>query len=148
LPLDTHFAAGNFVKSVLDNECIHIAGDGTPFRSYLYAADLVVWLIVHLLKKSKFQAMNVGSDQPVSILDLAKAAHRAGIEVFPERRNIQEPIKVAREPSPDARPARYVPATERARKSFALEPWTSLPDALSKTLDWHRKYGDYAKRST
>ena len=72
LPLDTHFAIGNFIKNAIKNEEIIIKGDGSTIRSYMYASDLMVWLWKILLKGEINQPYNVGSDETVSIKQLAE----------------------------------------------------------------------------
>jgi nucleoside-diphosphate-sugar epimerase len=72
LPLDTHFAIGNFISNVLKNEDINIKGDGSTIRSYMYASDLMVWLWKILLKGEINHPYNVGSDQAISIKKLAE----------------------------------------------------------------------------
>ena len=71
LPLDAHFAIGNFIGDVLKGLPISIKGNGSPLRSYLYQSDLAEWLLALADRGSAGQAYNVGSDQAISILDLA-----------------------------------------------------------------------------
>ena len=130
LPLDTHFAAGNFVADALAQRPIHIASDGTAVRSYLYAADLAGWLWHILFRGQTRRAYNVGSEQAVSILELAEcAAHLC----HPAVRVLRAAV-----PKAGAVPARYVPSTERARLELGLAESVSLPEALSRALAWEK----------
>lgn len=120
LPLDAHFAIGNFVRDALWADEICVQGDGTPMRSYLFGADLAVWLLQLLSHGKAGLAYNVGSDEGLSIADLA---HRVRDCLAPGK-----PVRILQPPSGLAL-KRYVPAIERAR-ALGLAPWTSLPDAL------------------
>lgn len=128
LPLDTHFAAGNFIRDAIAGKTIEIRGDGTPLRSYLYAADLVVWLLAILLDGAPNRPYNVGSDQAISIADLARTVADAagGGEIHIHQ-------------MPSGAPAeRYVPSIARAREELGLDAWTPLPDAFRRSIAWAR----------
>jgi dTDP-glucose 4,6-dehydratase len=134
LPLDAHFAVGNFMRDALAGDTIRVGGDGTPYRSYLHAADLAVWLWTLLARGQSGRAYNVGSDESVTIRELADAVARAARTVG------RSPIvSVARPADPSVPPARYVPSTIRAREELGLRVRITLDDALTRTLEWFGK---------
>jgi dTDP-glucose 4,6-dehydratase len=127
LPLDRHFAVGNFIRDRLCGGPIHVKGDGTTLRSYLYAADLAIWLWTILFTGQSCRPYNVGSDSAVAISDLASAV--AGLEPRAE-------VRIASAPRPGALPERYVPDIARARTELNLTPSVSLTDAILRTTAW------------
>ncbi|HET6351094.1 MAG TPA: NAD-dependent epimerase/dehydratase family protein [Coriobacteriia bacterium] len=130
LDINAGYAVGNFIRDALAGNTITIGGDGTPRRSYLYAADLALWLWTILLKGRPGQAYNTGSDQDLSILELAETVSRV---LCPDAH-----IEVAQTPVPGALPARYVPDITRARDELGLSPIISLEDGIGRTAEWHR----------
>lgn len=71
IPLDLHYAIGNFIKNAAQGCPIVIKGDGSTIRSYLSMGDLVWWLLKLLLDGQSGEAYNVGSDETVSMHELA-----------------------------------------------------------------------------
>jgi nucleoside-diphosphate-sugar epimerase len=130
LPLDEHFAISNFIADVLAGRAIQIQGDGTPRRSYLYAADLAVWLWTILFRGPALTPINVGSDHDVSILELARTVAAV---LHP-----QTEIRVARTPVHGVQPARYVPSVDRARELLGLRPTVALEQSIRRTAEWNR----------
>jgi dTDP-glucose 4,6-dehydratase len=130
LPLNLNFAIGNFVRDALRGGPIHIAGDGTPKRSYLYAADLAVWLWTILLRGKPERPYNVGSDQEINIEELGRYVARVGA--------LGTAVEIAQSPRPGVPPARYVPSVDRARTELRLEVKIPIDEAIRRMFDWHR----------
>lgn len=133
LPLDEHFAIGNFIGDVLAGRTIQIKGDGTPRRSYLYAADLAVWLWTILFRAPALVPINVGSARDLSIQELAN--------LVAATLNPETEIQIAGKPVPGAAPTRYVPSVDRAREMLGLEEWTPLEDGIRRTAEWWKEQG-------
>lgn len=133
LPRDRHFAIGNFIGNALEGKSIAVAGDGTPMRSYLYGADLAVWLWTMLLDEaegSRLRVFNVGSGEAVSIRDLAQAVKE---EVDPSLK-----VEIAREAVAGAPRLQYVPGVRKAERELGLRPLIGLREAIRRTAAWYR----------
>lgn len=130
LQLDSGYAIGNFIRDALTGGRIVITGDGTPRRTYMYAADLAIWLWTILVNGQHGRPYNVGSDQDVSILDLAGLVAQA---VRP-----QADVELLGDPEQRGVGRRYVPDIERARTELGLGLTYTLEDAITRTIAWHR----------
>jgi dTDP-glucose 4,6-dehydratase len=129
LPLDANFAIGNFIRDALAGNPIRVTGDGTTRRSYLYAADLAVWLWTILFRGESGRPYNVGSEEDLSIADLAELVStvvRPGI-----------PVHISEKPAIGALPKRYVPSTALAARELDLHVRIDLDAALRRTAEWY-----------
>lgn len=130
LPLDKHFAIGNFISNTLSNQDIIIKGDGTPLRSYMYASDLVIWLLMILLKGEYNASYNVGSDQAISISELALKVSRIGgsnnkVKVLGKNNNgIKE---------------QYVPNIYKGNVDLKLELHINIEDSIKRTILFYKQ---------
>jgi dTDP-glucose 4,6-dehydratase len=129
LPLDAHFAIGNFIRDGLAGSDIVIEGDGTPRRSYLYSSDLTAWLWTILRNGAPARPYNVGSDDGRDLRSFAEIVSRQ----CPGRR-----VVVRETPQPGQPPARYVPDITRASNELGLGVNVQIETAIQRTLDWHR----------
>ena len=128
LPLDVHFAIGNFVNDVNNNNNIIIKGDGESVRSYLDQDDLIEWFI-EILKNDSFKntIYNIGSEDSISIKDLAMLVKKLS--------NKKIDVKILNESNNNLRKTVYVPDCKKVRKKFNLVQKVSLSESIAKMLN-------------
>jgi dTDP-glucose 4,6-dehydratase len=124
LTLDIHFAAGNFIRDAMAGRTIRVESAGTAVRSYLYAADLAVWLWTLMLGAAKGAVYNVGSEEAVSIADLARRT--AALLGGPG-------VEILGRADPGWNPGRYVPSTAAIRRELGVAPTVGLDEAIRRT---------------
>ena len=118
LPLDTHFALGNFIRDAITGGPIVVQGDGTPFRSYLYASDMAVKLWEVLLRAPAGVVVEIGSDDAINIMDLAAVVGQTLGAKYPIlERGYEEPEK-------------YLPST-------GITPTVHLEEAILRTARFY-----------
>lgn len=128
IALDIHFAAGNFIRDAMAGRPVVVNGNGRPCRSYLYASDLTIWLWHMLVRAETGKAYNVGSDESVSIRDLAgRIATVLGDGRF----------EIRGAPDTGWNPGRYVPDTSLAARELGLYKAVSLDEAIRRTALWN-----------
>lgn len=133
LPMDGQFAIGNFIKNAMTSDSITINGDGSPVRTYLYGADLALWLWRILLDGVSGDVFNVGGDRPISIEGLAILT-----------RNLLNPnakIIIKGTKADFAAPERYVPDITLASAKLGLGVAVSLEDSIERTARWYFEVG-------
>ena len=130
LPVRIHYAIGNFIFSGVENRKIVLKSSGGAFRSYMYSADLVAWLIKILITGKDGSIYNVGSEKLISIKDLATTVGKViGPDVTIEvPQNSQEDV-----------PSYYIPDTSKIRSELMVSEWTSLEDGIRKSKSHFEK---------
>jgi len=128
LSLDIHFAAGNFIRDAMQGKSIIVNGNGLPCRSYLYASDLTVCLLHMLVRAEPGKPYNVGSDESVSIRELAeKVSETLG--------HVGHTVRGATDLGWN--PGRYVPETDLIGRDLGLYKTVTLEQAIERTALWH-----------
>ncbi len=128
LNLNIHFAAGNFIRDAISGKKISVSGDGRPERSYLYPSDLVVWLLAMLTHGKSGAAYNAGSEEGISIADLAKLTSsligNQGYEIL----GLSDS---------GWNPGRYVPSSQLIQKQLGVTQTVNLAEAIKRTAYWN-----------
>jgi UDP-glucuronate decarboxylase len=130
LPLSAHFAIGNFIRDALAADAIHVTGDGTSLRTFMDQEDLADWLLALAESGTPGEAFNVGSDEVISILDLAYLVRD---QLAPHKAVI-----VGGDAQGGGLRNRYVPDIGKAKERLGLSVRVPLAVAIGRAGHFHR----------
>ena len=126
-----------FVRLAMDDAPIQVFGDGSILRDFCYVDDCVDAILRAAITESAFgEIFNVGSDIPVSFLELVKTiVDVAGqgswqYAEFSAERKAQEP-------------GDFYSDVSKIARFTGWKPTTDLKTGLSKTLDFYRAHRDH-----
>ena len=126
LPLDTHFAIGNFINNVIKKEDIVIKGDGSTTRSYMYASDLIIAILKILLIGNNNKPYNVGVDKAYSLKEIAlmlKKKYRNVVQILNMNKDLPKNI--------------YVPNIDALINELEIKQFVQIEEAIQKTIDFN-----------
>lgn len=127
LPLDTHFAIGNFLNNVIKNENIVIIGDGSTTRSYMYASDLSIAIWKILLIGNNNKPYNVGVDKAYSLKEIAlmlKKNYGNDVRILNNYKNLPTNI--------------YVPNIDALINDLDIKHFVQIEEAIQKTIKFNK----------
>lgn len=125
-----------FMRAALHDKPLQVHGDGQQTRCFTYIDDTVSGTIAMLHPKANGMAFNIGSDQPISIYELASkvvqlACSSSSIEHIPYEKVYGRGFEDMRMRIPDL---------TRARTLLNWNPSIDLTTGLHKTMEWFRQY--------
>jgi len=124
LPLNSNLVIGNIIQNILDRKDIKINANYRIYRSYMYADDLVKWLL-KILDNSNTQCpiYNVGSNNKISIHQVANTlAKKCNLMI--------DSVKLSSKKFDN-----YVPNINKAKKILGLEIYNSSIKGIIKTIN-------------
>ncbi len=131
IPLDKHFAIGNFVRDAVFGSEIVVRGDGTTVRSYLDSDDMATWLLTSTAVPASTHALHIGSAQSTSIFELASLV----AEVFESIVGTGRDVRILGEDTKYDGAARYVPDNQLTKQHLHVAEWTGLRISIEKMIN-------------
>jgi GDP-L-fucose synthase len=115
-------------RVVRGDDPLTVWGDGTATRSFLYVTDFARGLMAVAERSGDAMAINIGSDEEISMADLARMiVEEAG-----------QPLRIVFDPSrPTGQPRRACDTT-MARRLLGYRAVIPLREGIRRTLEWYR----------
>jgi len=129
LPLDRHFAIGNFIRDAIAGGPIRIRGTGQDIRSYLDGDDLADILLSLIdVQRPPYTLVHVGEPQRITIDSLATLVADVAESLF----TVRPIILTARAPSPLDGYTRYVPEVTMLARNNSFRGRKSLCESITE----------------
>lgn len=124
-----------FLKQCLQDEPLTIHGDGTQTRTFVYVEDAADCVVRGMFNPAaENQVFNVGSDQELSITELAaKLVKVGGFRSSVTHIQHKEVFGASYEDIP-----RRVPDVSKAKRVLGWQATTSIEEGLQRTIDYYR----------
>lgn len=127
----------DFANDILNDRDIVMLSDGTPTRTFCYAADAIQGYYKILVLGRPGEAYNIGTETPeISVADLARKAITISRELFGYRGKVVLGTSQDREYLVD-NPNRRCPVVQKARTELGYAPQVSLDEGLRRSLIWY-----------
>lgn len=124
-----------FIRAALHNQPIEVYGDGTQSRCFTFIDDAVSGTVASLESRANGLAFNIGSEEPISVQELATAIRRLAGSSSPI---VRVPYEAAYGPGYEDMPAR-MPDLSRSGSVLGFKQTVTLEDGLKRTIEWYRK---------
>ena len=124
-----------FVQAALSNQPLQVYGDGRQTRCFCHVRDVVGALVKVIETPTAVgQVFNVGSDEEISINDLAqRVIQLANSSSRVEHLSYEQAYGQQFDDMP-----RRVPALDKIRSAIAFKPTFTLDDIIRSVIDEHR----------
>lgn len=127
-PQTSHVIPGIIRRIFAGESPLVVWGSGKQTRSFLYVEDFASGLIETIEKYPQADPVNIGSDEEITIADLAK------LIVKLSGKDIKIKFDLSK---PDGQPRRNCD-TKKAYKKFGFKAKIHLKEGLKKTLEWYK----------
>jgi nucleoside-diphosphate-sugar epimerase len=123
LPKKGHYAVENFISDGLHKKEIYVRSSSKVIRSYMYADDLILWLIKIVIHSNKdCPIYNVGSNEQIELRKLAiKIA-----KIF------NKPVKFTK--LKNKKTDTYIPNIDKAKRKLNLKINYNLNESIKLTI--------------
>lgn len=128
--LDKPWAINNFFRDGLSGGPLRILSDGETVRSYMYASDMVFWILRILTDGVAGLTYNIGSPHGIRLKDLAeKIVSNFSVKPIVRSGILHEGAKYR---------SRLVPDVTLAAKTLGLDLKVNIDEAIKRTLSWYK----------